>query len=209
MFLFSGQQPDVARQLANIVKELPTLPTAILFITAHWITQNGFEVTTGIKHPLLFDYGGFPKIAYEYTYDCLNSNTTAVRIQSLLSAAGFSVTGNNKRGYDHGVFVPAMLMFPSAVVPIVAMSLDGSLSPEMHIRAGQALAPLREDGVLIVGSGSSFHNFEYLFASGAKRAAGMAFSKNWNDWLVSMITDQSVNCIWFFLSEFRFVSHTF
>ena len=100
---------------------------------------------------------------------------------------------DNKRGWDHGVFVPLMLMFPDASVPVVAMSLTKSLDPAEHIRIGKALAPLREQGVLIVGSGASFHNFDYFFArTESKRQEGIRHSHTWHNFLVETLTSDKV-----------------
>ena len=150
------------------------------------------SVSCGEAHSLLFDYGGFPPESYEYTYSAPGAPDVAARVSSLLAAAGVKTTQDPKRGWDHGVFVPLKLMFPDARVPVVALSLHSSLDPELHINIGRALAPLREEGVLIIGSGMSFHNFGYFFARDARtRESGVRHSKIWNDYLVDTLVSGS------------------
>lgn len=162
-------------------------------VTAHWITRGTFSVSAGESHPLLFDYGGFPEESYKYKYDAPGSPVVADRICTLLNEAGIPCAKDTSRGWDHGVFVPMMLIAPRADIPIVAMSLQAGLDPELHIRAGQALASLRNENVLIIGSGSSFHNFNYFFAKGRTRDHGIAQSKVFNDWLTETVTSPEVH----------------
>ena len=143
---------------------------------------------------MLYDYRGFPEESYNYKYPAPGSPSLADRISNLLNAADIPCRKESSRGWDHGVFVPLMLMYPDASVPIVAMSLHSSLDPAYHINLGKALAPLREEGVLIVGSGASFHNFDYFFArDSATRARGVAHSHIWQDYLVETITSENIS----------------
>lgn len=149
-------------------------------------------MSSGESHPLLFDYGGFPREAYEYTYPAPGAPAVAARVSSLLASIGVDTQHDSKRGWDHGVFVPLKLMFPDASVPVVAMSLQSSLDPEIHTDIGRALAPLRDEGVLIIASGMSFHNFGYFFARDARtRDSGVRHSRVWNDYLVDTLVSGS------------------
>jgi aromatic ring-opening dioxygenase catalytic subunit (LigB family) len=152
-----GMWTGMADYLRTISKGLPEKPKAILVVSAHWETQ-GFAVTGAATPDLLFDYYGFPPHTYELTYPAPGDPGLAARVVALLQGAGLAAHVDGERGYDHGVFVPLKLAFPDAQIPVVEMSLDAGLDPALHLAAGAALAPLREEGVLIIGSGMSFHN---------------------------------------------------
>lgn len=170
------------------------IKTILVVITAHWTTTSGFTVSSAPRHSLLFDYGGFPKETYEYSYDAPGSPDLASRIISLCNQAGVECKGDDKRGWDHGVFVPLMLMFPDADVPIVSMSLSSGYDPEFHFNTGRAIAHLRSENILILGSGSSFHNFDYLFTRNAtKKVEGILLAHQFDDWLRETVTSSEVS----------------
>jgi aromatic ring-opening dioxygenase catalytic subunit (LigB family) len=152
-----GVWTGMADYLRGIAGSLPHEPRAILVVSAHW-ESDGFAVTGAASPDLLFDYYGFPPHTYELTYPAPGEPGLAARIVALLQGAGLKAHVDETRGYDHGVFVPLKVAFPEARIPVVEMSLDASLDPAMHLAAGAALAPLRNEGVLIIGSGMSFHN---------------------------------------------------
>ena len=143
--------------LRGIANTLPHRPRAILMVSAHWQT-TAFSVTTAEAPDLLFDYYGFPKHTYELRYPAPGEPALAARVQSLLGAVGLACHSDSARGFDHGMFIPMLLMFPDADIPVVQLSLREDLDPAVHLTAGSALEPLRDEGVLIVGSGMSFHN---------------------------------------------------
>ena len=143
--------------LRGMAPTLPQQPRAILMVSAHWQTSE-FSVTTAQSPDLLFDYYGFPKHTYELRYPAPGDPALAARVQLLLGAAGMPCQSDSARGFDHGMFIPMLLMFPDADIPVVQLSLREDLDPAVHLAAGRALEPLRDEGVLIVGSGMSFHN---------------------------------------------------
>ena len=147
--------------LASILPSLPEKPKAILIVSGHW-EEADFTVHTGAQPGLLFDYHGFPPHTYLLDWDAPGAPGLAQRVKALLEDAGFAVAENDTRGWDHGVFIPMKVAVPDADIPTVQLSLRASLDPADHIRAGQALAALRDEGVLIVGSGMSFHNMRAL-----------------------------------------------
>jgi 4,5-DOPA dioxygenase extradiol len=147
--------------LANILPSLPERPRAILIVSGHW-EEDGFTVHTGANPDLLFDYHGFPPHTYQLKWDAPGDPALAARVAALLEDAGFPTGENATRGWDHGVFVPMKVAVPDADIPTVQLSLRRDLDPAAHIAAGRALAPLRDEGVLIVGSGMSFHNMRTL-----------------------------------------------
>lgn len=143
-----GADPITKAHLAS----LHTQAKAILVISAHWDAPT--LTVSGSPAPLIFDYYGFPPETYEYTYAPPGDMALATRVQDLLKGFGCELT---ERGLDHGSFVPLMLAFPEADVPVVTLSMHASHDPELHLNVGRALAPLREEGVLILASGMSFH----------------------------------------------------
>ena len=162
-----GTWTGMETYLRGLATSLPTRPKAILIVSGHW-EGSGFSFTGAERPPLLFDYYGFPSHTYEIAYPVPGAPWLADRAATLLRAAGVTASIDDTRGLDHGVFVPMKVAFPAADVPIVEMGLDASLDPALHMRAGAALASLRDEGVLIIGSGMSFHN---LGAYGDPRVA--------------------------------------
>jgi aromatic ring-opening dioxygenase catalytic subunit (LigB family) len=156
----------MAAYLRGIAASLPAKPRAILVISAHWETPRP-TVMTAARPSMLFDYYGFPEHTYKLDYPAPGSPELAARVRALLAGAGIASDEDSARGYDHGVFVPFLLMFPEADVPVVQLSLRADLDPAVHLAIGQALAPLRDEGVLIVGSGMSYHNLRRFWSTDA------------------------------------------
>jgi aromatic ring-opening dioxygenase catalytic subunit (LigB family) len=175
----------LAAYLKGIDKSLGQRPKAVLVISGHWEMPRP-TVNTAANHTLLFDYYGFPEHTYRLTYPAHNSPATVERVEALLSRAGYRAGEDKERGLDHGVFVPFKLIYPEADVPMIQLSLLASLDAAAHVKLGQALAPLRDEGVLIVGSGMSFHNNRALFAAHEQANAA---SVEFDDWLTDACTD--------------------
>ena len=133
------------------------VPRAIVVVSAHWEAE-AFSVTGHPGPSLIYDYYGFPEHTYRIEYPAPGSPVLAERIRTLLGQAGTRVRVDPERGFDHGVFIPFKLIYPDADIPIVQLSLQTGLAPGAHLDAGAAIAPLRREGVLIVGSGMSYHN---------------------------------------------------
>eukprot|EP00927_Polykrikos_kofoidii_P077009 TRINITY_DN74001_c0_g1_i1.p1 TRINITY_DN74001_c0_g1~~TRINITY_DN74001_c0_g1_i1.p1 ORF type:complete len:316 (+),score=37.40 TRINITY_DN74001_c0_g1_i1:70-948(+) len=188
-----GRQPQIANFLSGYAATLPggRQPSAILMVTAHWEAPE-ITVSGGDGHQLLFDYSGFPTESYAYQYPAPGSPDLARRVKHLLEARGIPCDVDTQRGLDHGVFVPLMLMFPKACVPVIALSLKHSQDAAEHIAVGLALESLRDEGVLIVGSGASFHNFKYIFSTGATRQIGCAHSAAFDSWLRETLTSPEI-----------------
>jgi aromatic ring-opening dioxygenase catalytic subunit (LigB family) len=149
--------------LSEVANTLPNEPQAILVVSAHWETPI-ISVTSAATPELIYDYYGFPEHTYQLRYDVPGSPALAKEVCELLAASGIEAAVDPERGLDHGVFVPLKMMFPEAGIPVVQVSLHHSLDPMLHIDIGAALGPLRERGVLIVGSGMSFHNMAKLMS---------------------------------------------
>lgn len=151
----------LAEYLKSVAALPKTPPRAILIISAHW-EESVPTVMTGAHPPMLYDYYGFPPESYQITWPAPGHPQIAEHVRTLLGAAGFATAADHKRGFDHGTFVPLKLMYPEAAVPTVQLSLKTGLDPQTHIAMGRALAPLRDEGVFIVGSGMSYHNLRGL-----------------------------------------------
>ena len=131
-------------------------PKAILMISAHW-EEAEFTVSSAQNPSMIYDYSGFPAHTYELQYPAAGEPALANRVQQLLKNAGIACAQTN-RGLDHGAFVPLMVMYPNADIPVVTLSIKANYSPLAHIQMGEALTPLRDEGVLIIGSGYNYHN---------------------------------------------------
>lgn len=165
--------------LRALPASLPEPPRAILVISGHW-EAPAFTVSAVEAPSLIFDYYGFPPETYQLTWPAPGAPGLAEQIAALLGDAGLPRASDSSRGFDHGVFVPLKVAWPGAEIPVVQMSLHASLDPALHLAAGRALAPLRDDGVLILGSGMSFHN---LRAMGDPRVE--APSREFDRWLAA------------------------
>ncbi|HOX18128.1 MAG TPA: class III extradiol ring-cleavage dioxygenase [Spirochaetales bacterium] len=151
---------------------------AILIISAHW-EEAVPTVHEGAAPGLLYDYYGFPESAYRLSWPAPGEPSVASEAAALLGAAGYEVGRELDRGYDHGTFVPLMVAFPEADVPVAQLSLVEGLDPATHFRIGRALEPLRERGVLILGSGMSYHNLRGFFSGGPAVARDSAAFDAW------------------------------
>lgn len=143
--------------LRGVAASLPEKPRAILMVSAHWL-QPAFSVTAAPRPGLIYDYHGFPPHTYELRYPAPGDPTLAARVAELLGQGALQARQDAQRGFDHGMFIPLKLMFAEADIAVVQLSLRSDLDPQVHLQAGRALQPLRDEGVLIVGSGMSFHN---------------------------------------------------
>jgi aromatic ring-opening dioxygenase catalytic subunit (LigB family) len=160
-FLDPGPMRDLWGELETYLQgfaaALDEQPRAILVVSGHWEAARP-TVNAGAAPPLLFDYGGFPAHTYRLTWPAPGAPDLAARVRDLLGGAGIESASDTSRGWDHGVFVPMKVMFPRAGIPTVQLSLQHGLDPATHLAIGRALTPLRKEGVLIVGSGQTYHN---------------------------------------------------
>ena len=157
--------------LSGLVASLPEPPKAFLVVTAHWEAAHP-TVSVNPKPGMLFDYYGFPEHTYKLDYPAPGAPELGAEVKRLIEAAGLPVATDEARGFDHGVFVPFLIVDPKAEIPVVMLSLRKDLDPAFHIRLGKALAPLRDQGVTIVGSGMSFHDLRHFHdGDGAASAA--------------------------------------
>jgi 4,5-DOPA dioxygenase extradiol len=155
------------RFLGDLPGLLPEKPKAILMISAHWERLRP-TVNAPPANETIHDFGGFPPELYKISYPAPPSADLARRVAELLTAGGLPTDIDTKRGLDHGAWVPLMVAWPDAEIPVVQLSVQTRLGPEHHYRLGQLLAPLRAEGVLIVGSGSFTHDLASFRTSGGR-----------------------------------------
>ena len=172
-----GELDGLAAYLRSLSSLPKTAPKAVLVVSAHW-EEAVPTVQTSEHPPMLYDYSGFPPESYEITWPAPGAPALAARVQALLGAGGFQTGTDSDRGFDHGTFVPLKLMYPEASIPTVQLSLKKGLDPEEHLAMGRALAPLRDEGVFLIGSGMSYHNMR-----GFREASGRAASETFDEWL--------------------------
>ena len=167
-----GAYDRLEAALAHMPAEIGATPAAVLMVSAHW-EEPDFTVQTNPQPPMVYDYGGFPEFTYHVKYPAPGAPAVAQRVRALLAAAGLASREDASRGFDHGMFAPMAVIYPQADVPVLQLSLRRGLDPREHLALGRALAPLRDEGVLIVGSGLSYHNLRSF--GPAARAPSAAF----------------------------------
>jgi aromatic ring-opening dioxygenase catalytic subunit (LigB family) len=151
--------------LQDMPRQIGVTPKAVLVVSGHW-EEAEFAVMSNAQPGMLYDYSGFPPHTYKVVYPAPGAPALAGRIQALITGAGLPSRLDAQRGFDHGTFAPLVVMYPQANVPVLQVSLKAGLDPAEHIALGRALAPLRDEGVLIVGSGLSYHNLRMFGPQG-------------------------------------------
>jgi aromatic ring-opening dioxygenase catalytic subunit (LigB family) len=177
-----------ATWMKNLTQSQQLKPRALLVFSAHWESDRSETVliNRAPKHSLYYDYGGFPEFTYHFKWSPPGDPALAEKVAGLLQTAGFKTAFEDQRGLDHGVFVPLMLAYPKADIPIVQVSLLSKLDPEGHLRLGHAVAALREEGVLIVTSGFTTHSFH------STPEQNLAFA----NWLAEVVAEPSPQKRW-------------
>jgi aromatic ring-opening dioxygenase catalytic subunit (LigB family) len=175
---------QLEESLRKLPGELPAAPKAILLVSAHWEAPT-FTVQTNANPPMVYDYGGFPEHTYRIQYPAPGSPALATRVLELLTAAGIPVAEDANRGYDHGMYAPLAPAWPDAEVPVVQLSIKHDYDVDDHLALGKALAPLRDEGILILGSGLSYHNLRLM------NAGATVPSREFDDWLGTAVLDST------------------
>ena len=153
---FALEPGRLGPQLAALGRALPR-PKALLVASPHWMTR-GLRVATTAAPATVHDFGGFPRALFEIQYPAPGAPAVARRTLDILRAAGWPAEADEGQGLDHGAWVPVRFLYPEADVPVFQLSLPAGLTPALAYALGQALQPLRDEGVLVVGSGSLTHN---------------------------------------------------
>ncbi len=184
--MFALEPGSTGPALGAWAAALPEQPTAVLIMSPHWMTRQAV-VMSNPQPKTWHDFGGFPPALYQLNYPARGSTALATQVQALLQAAGIVCTDDPQRPFDHGAWVPLMHMFPKANIPVVQLSLPASDTPEQLIALGKALSPLREQGVLIIASGSMTHNLEEFAHSTRLNAPAVPYVTEFARWIEAAI----------------------
>lgn len=178
------------RFLTTLGTRLPR-PEAVVVFSAHH-DAGRVEVTSATRPPTIHDFGGFPRELYELDYRAPGSPELAARVHKLLTDADIDATLEPRRGLDHGAWIPLLLMYPAADLPVVQVSIDSERAPEWHLALGRALRPLRDAGVLLIGSGGATHNLRlYMFAADrGDDSAPPIWVAQFNDWVATAVDER-------------------
>jgi aromatic ring-opening dioxygenase catalytic subunit (LigB family) len=172
--------------LRQLPRQLPVRPEAILVVSAHW-EEREFAVMGSASPPMVYDYGGFPEETYHIRYQAPGCPGVASRAHTLLQQEGLPTRLDAERGFDHGTYSILAVTHPDADIPVFQVSIRSDYEPAAHLRLGRALAPLREEGVLIIASGSSYHNLRQFFGRGGRRPDSAQF----DDWLRQTLVESA------------------
>lgn len=169
---------ELEKSLQAIPRELGEKPRAILMISGHWESHD-FAIMANPQPPMIYDYGGFPEHTYHIHYRASGDAQLAQDVSRLLGAAGLHSHLDRERGFDHGAFTPLAVMYPDADVPVVQLSLRQDFDVVAHIQVGRVLSELRDQGILIIGSGLSYHNLRQF----GNIAVSGPVSRDFDAWL--------------------------
>lgn len=180
------EKKSVYAQLADSLTRLPatlaSAPNAVLMVSAHW-EEATFSLTGNIAPPMIYDYYGFPEHTYQITYAAPGKPELAERVKDVLNNDNIDVRIDPDRGFDHGMYSPMAVIYPDAEIPVVQLSLKNNLDPADHLALGAALCPLRDENILIICSGLSYHNLGNFTASAAAPSAAF------DHWLTHTVTE--------------------
>jgi aromatic ring-opening dioxygenase catalytic subunit (LigB family) len=182
-----GNYDKLEASLQQMARDLGDRPKAVLVISGHW-EEPDFTVMATSRPSMIYDYSGFPEHTYRIRYPAPGSPATAQRVSELMVAAGLTVRMDSERGFDHGTFSPLAVIYPDADVPVLQLSLRSGYDPAQHLALGRALMPLRQEGVLILGSGLSYHNLRNFGPQA--REASTAFDRWLDETLVHAGPDE-------------------
>jgi len=193
-----ADDPTWTQELAAWSADLPR-PTSILMVSAHW-EEAPLALSATTKVPLVYDFWGFPQRYYEVTYDAPVAPELAADVTKLMHAPGTPVHHDQSRGLDHGAYVPLVEMFPGADVPVLQMSMP-TLDPKRLFEIGRKLAPLRDQGTLIVGSGFTTHNLAWFNPSAGSDSPAPAASTEFDAWARETIESGDIDAALDFLNK--------
>lgn len=181
------EESPAQRFLQALGKSLPR-PKTVIVLSAHWESTGGPIVSLASAPETMHDFGGFPAALHAIQYPAPGAPDIAARAADLLAQAGFSVARSARRGLDHGAWVPLRLMYPDADLPVAQVSLLRGATPAEHEKLGRALTSLRDEGVLIIGSGSLTHNL-YKYQGNDIDAAVPSWVSDFEAWMTAMLRD--------------------
>lgn len=179
------EQDSYTQAVHELGQSLPR-PEAIVVVSAHWEASGPIRVTASEKPQVIYDFGGFPHELYTLAYPCPGSPALAAEIVALLEKTGLPATLDERRGLDHGAWIPLRMAYPSAEIPVVQVSLPRPRTPQLLLRMGMALGTLRERKVLLLGSGGVVHNLR-LVRFGDKKAPVEGWARSFDDWVAARV----------------------
>jgi 4,5-DOPA dioxygenase extradiol len=186
--MFAIEQGSTAPALHAWAQSLPTKPGGIVIMSPHWMARSP-QVMTTAQPQTWHDFGGFPEPLYQLQYPAVGDPALAQRVLSLLQAAGVNAQGDAQRPLDHGAWVPLMHLFPAADIPVVQVAMPTNYTPQSLMAMGAALKSLRDDGVLIIGSGSMTHNLgEFMQGRPSLTAPAAPYVGEFSRWIESVVT---------------------
>ncbi|MBD0383322.1 DODA-type extradiol aromatic ring-opening family dioxygenase [Paenibacillus sedimenti] len=168
--------------LRKLASSIPR-PKAIVLFSAHWESRLQ-QISSAIQLETIYDFTGFPEELYAIKYPAKGDLTLSLHIQQLFQDEGIDCEMNDQRGLDHGSWAPLHIMYPDASIPVVALSVNPRLTPEEHYRVGAALSALREQQVLILGSGGTVHNLRRL---DRRNPAPQVWALKFDEWLAEQL----------------------
>ncbi|MBI1244270.1 MAG: dioxygenase [Alphaproteobacteria bacterium] len=175
-----------AREFLRGLSGMLPRPKAILVASAHWETSAP-AVSTALKPETIHDFYGFPRELYDFRYPASGAPETAARARELLVSAGFDTDAVAEQGLDHGAWVPLLLAWPDADIPVAQISIQPQFGAGHHIALGRVLAPLRDEGILVLGSGGAVHNLRALDWQGGA-GTGTQWARDFDDWLAAALS---------------------
>jgi len=166
-------------------------PAAVVVLSAHHDAER-VEVTSGERPSTTHDFGGFPRELYELRYAAPGAPELAARVRDLLASADIDAVLEPTRGFDHGAWIPMLLMYPAADLPLVQVSIDSARNAAWHLALGRALRPLRDENILVIGSGGATHNLGLYMYAGARGddAQPPAWVAQFDDWVAQAVDDR-------------------
>jgi 4,5-DOPA dioxygenase extradiol len=200
--MFAIEQGSTGPALRAWAQSLPVKPTGIVIMSPHWMARSP-QVMTTAKPQTWHDFGGFPEPLYQLQYPAVGDPALAQRVLALLQTAGISAQPDAQRPFDHGAWVPLMHLFPAADIPVVQVALPANYTPQSLMAMGAALQSLRNEGVLIIGSGSMTHNLGEFFNNGRPEldAAPAQYVGEFSRWLEDHITQRDTQALLHYRSQ--------
>jgi 4,5-DOPA dioxygenase extradiol len=189
--------PLVDHPASRFLRELSSYagtPKAIVVVSAHFETRRP-TFTSGARNTTIHDFRGFPPALYELTYTPPGAPNLAAKALRLLGERGIEGDLDGARGLDHGAWVPLILAYPDAAIPVIELSVQPAESPAYHYAVGQALAPLANEGVLVLASGSYTHNLHEFFAAGARGNEEPAWVTEFADWFDAALSAGDIDSL--------------
>lgn len=185
--MFALEHGSTAPALQAWARQLPSKPKGIVIMSPHWMARTPV-VMTNPQPATWHDFGGFDPALYQMQYPAPGAPALAQQVMALLQTAGFAAQGDAQRPLDHGAWVPLMHLFPDASVPVVQLALPADYTPQSLMAMGAALASLRAQGILIIGSGSMTHNLrEFMLGRPALHDAAAAYVGDFARWIENAV----------------------